>query len=348
MNTPKASQNSLFNSPNSKNTQSLPGSESVTNTVSSIKNSVTKSIQDMGSKPETIIGLIVLILFAGIVALLMYNFVTKTVFNQSKLVISETKMPLLCNKINKLSLDYELKSGNGKKRTYTFWIYIKDMAHKYFKNVLYIGNENTLKGRSPQIFMDKQKNKLFIRFNKDQNQTGDGETYLDSYSGIGTAGSSIDEEFGESTAYSDAFKRYMKQGVCIEYVPIQRWVHIGIVVNDYGNNQGGSIATYVDGDLVGLANQGEKMRGYGDVTEEHTYDINNLELEKNDDLIIGGEHNTDTTPGFAGLLCKFTMFNYDLNDRDIHNDYNEGPIDNIMAKLGLGAYGVRSPIYKIQ
>ena len=41
------------------------------------------------------------------------------------------------------------------------------------------------------------------------------------------------------------------------------------------------------------------------------------------------------------------MYNYDLNDRDIYNDYNEGPIDNLLAKLGLGAYGIRSPVYKI-
>lgn len=140
----------------------------------------------------------------------------------------------------------------------------------------------------------------------------------------------------------------MKQGVCIEYVPIQRWVHIGIVINDYGTSTGGSIATYVDGDLVGIAGQGETMRGLGeDLDGVHKYDITNLDLDKNDNLIVGGEHNPDTTPGFAGLLCKFTMFNYDLNDRDIHNNYNEGPIDNFMAKLGLGAYGVRNPIYKI-
>ena len=42
------------------------------------------------------------------------------------------------------------------------------------------------------------------------------------------------------------------------------------------------------------------------------------------------------------------MFNYDLNDRDIYNNYNEGPIDGFLAKLGLGAYGVRSPIYRIE
>lgn len=353
----KGQTNSLFNSPgktpvNTTNTTNN-AVNTIKNTASTITNSVTNSVQNMGNKPETIIGLIIVIIFAGLVAWLMYYFVTKTVFNQSKLVASETKLPVLCNKINKFTLDYKLPSGNGLKRTYTFWIYIKDMAHQYYKNVLYIGDEDKLKDRSPQIFLDKHKNKLFIRFSKKQDFYDNEEVQDTMTWGSNGGGSSIDEYFGDDAEgvmgpYSSTFRKYMQQGVCIEYVPIQRWVHIGIVVNDYGTSTGGSIATYVDGDLVGIAGHGETMRGYGeDLDGIYKYDITNLDLDKNDKLIVGGEHNTESTPGFAGLLCKFTMFNYDLNDRDIHNNYNEGPIDNFMAKLGLGAYGVRSPIYKI-
>ena len=350
----KGQTNSLFNSPGT-----APGgitntaTNLVKNTASTVTNTIKNSVQNMGNKPETIIGLVIVIIFAGIVAWLMYRFVTKTVFNQSKLVASGTKIPVLCNKLNKFSLDYKLPSGNGLKRTYTFWIYIKDMAHQYFKNVLYIGNETQLKDRSPQIFLDKQKNKLFIRFSKKQDFYNK-DQYQDSIEwGENGGGASIDEFFqsgaeGVLGPYTSKFKDYMKQGVCIEYVPIQRWVHIGIVINDYGTSTGGSIATYVDGDLVGIAGHGETIRGLGeDLDGVHKYDITNLDLDKNENLVVGGEHDPDTTPGFAGLLCKFTMFNYDLNDRDIHNNYNEGPIDNFMAKLGLGAYGVRSPIYKM-
>tara|TARA_B110001450_G_scaffold70768_1_gene67051 strand:- start:54 stop:1121 length:1068 start_codon:yes stop_codon:yes gene_type:complete len=354
MDIPKGQTNSLFNSPGRASAGiTNTATNAVRNTASTVTNTIKNSVQNMGNKPETIIGLIIVIIFAGIVAWLMYRFVTKTVFNQSKLVVSGTKIPVLCNKLNKFSLDYKLPSGNGLKRTYTFWIYIKDMAHQYFKNVLYIGNETQLKDRSPQIFLDKQKNKLFIRFSKKQDFYNK-DQYQDSVEWGENGGGSSIEEFFQSGAegvlgpYTSKFKDYMKQGVCIEYVPIQRWVHIGIVINDYGTSTGGSIATYVDGDLVGIAGQGETMRGLGeDLDGVHKYDITNLDLDKNDNLIVGGEHDPDTTPGFAGLLCKFTMFNYDLNDRDIHNNYNEGPIDNFMAKLGLGAYGVRNPIYKM-
>ena len=348
MDTSKPESNSLFSSPK-KSLDNI--SNTVSNTSDSIKNTITNTVQDMGNKPETIIGLIIVIIVAGIVAWLMYSFVTKTVFNQSKLVVSETKLPVICNKLNEFSFSHKLPSGNGLKRTYTFWIYIKDMAHQYFKNVLYIGSDTKLKDRSPQIFLDRQKNKLFIRFSKNQ-KTYAADTVQDSVTWPETGGgSSIDDFFEDGSGedgYSGTFKNYMKQGVCIEYVPIQRWVHIGIVVNDYGTNTGGSIATYVDGDLVGIAGHGEKLQGLGTSADQYKYDITNLDLDKNDTdtITIGGEHVAETTPGFAGLLCKFTMFNYDLNDRDIHNNYNEGPIDNFMAKLGLGSYGLRSPIYK--
>ena len=111
-------------------------------------------------------------------------------------------------------------------------------------------------------------------------------------------------------------------------------------MNDYGKSHGGSVATYVDGELVGIANQGEKCRGLG-LVDDITYDFNNLDIDSHTNLVVGGNMDSQSgTNGFQGLLCKFCMFNYDLNDRDIYNNYNEGPIDGFMAKLGLGAYGV--------
>ena len=320
-------------------------SNSTSDTVDNVK-SVSKAVYDksmekissLGSSPEAIIGLIFVILFACIIAYVMYNYITKTILQQSKLVVPQTKLPVLCNQLNDYTLEKELSSGNGNKRTYTFWIYMKTPSGTSFKNVLYIGGDK-IGDRNIQIFLDGYKNKMFIRFKKIPNEDTATEYNL----------SNLNSQFGESSSgdYDVNFKNYMKQGVVIEYIPIQRWVHVGIVLNDYGNSQGGSIATYVDGELVGIANQGEKCRGLG--TTENTYDFINLDIDSSKELVIGGNMDSQSgTIGFQGLLCKLCMFNYDLNDRDIYNNYNEGPIDSFMAKLGLGAYGVRSPIYKIE
>jgi hypothetical protein len=52
-------------------------------------------------------------------------------------------------------------------------------------------------------------------------------------------------------------------------------------------------------------------------------------------------------PGFAGLVSKIEFVNYDMNVSDIYAKYMEGPIDNLASKLGLPAYGMRSPVYRI-
>lgn len=336
--------NSIFNSVS----DSL--SDSTNNTVDNVKSASKEAydksleaINSLGSRPEAIIGLIFVILFACIIAYMMYNYITKTILQQSKLVVAQTKLPILCNQINEYTLERELSSGNGKKRTYTFWIYMKTPSSTSFKNILYIGEKNNIGNRNIQVFLDRYKNKMFIRFKK---STIDGveQTYYNS--------SDLNNQFSpdSSSTYTEEFKEYMSQGVVIEYIPIQRWVHIGVVLNDYGSTQGGSIATYVDGELVGIANHGEACRGLGaTATPGLNYDFNNLEIDTFKTLVVGGNMDSQSgTVGFQGLLCKFSIFNYDLNDRDIYNNYNEGPIDGFMAKLGLGAYGVRSPIYRIE
>jgi len=332
--------NSIFNSVSDSTNNAV---DNVKSTSKEVYDKSLETINSLGSRPEAIIGLIFVILFACIIAYMMYNYITKTILQQSKLVISQTKLPVLCNQINEYTLEKELSSGNGKKRTYTFWIYMKTPSSTSFKNILYIGEKNNIGNRNIQVFLDRQKNKMFIRFKK---STIDGVQQTD-YSS-----SDLNDQFSSelTASYSDEFKQYMRQGVVIEYIPIQRWVHIGIVLNDYGSTQGGSIATYVDGELVGIANQGEACRGLGATTlTDITYDFNNLEIDTFKTLVIGGNMDSQSgTIGFQGLLCKFSIFNYDLNDRDIYNNYNEGPIDGFMAKLGLGAYGVRSPIYRIE
>tara|TARA_B100001540_G_scaffold308214_1_gene322555 strand:- start:3002 stop:4078 length:1077 start_codon:yes stop_codon:yes gene_type:complete len=356
-NIPPNQKNSLFKLPE------MNAKEMMSNTVKSIKNSTSNvsdlsksvynnsmsQIQNITNRPETIIGLIILILLAIIVAYIMYNYISTSVFNQSKLVVSSTKLPLLCNMENTLEFDRNLTNGNGLKRSFAFWIYIKDMSNSGYKNVLFVGNKEKVEERPLQIFLDSKKNKMYIRFRKKEESDRGENSDLFSGNTTGNINHFIDT-LNRNEQISSNFRKYMKQGVCIEYIPIQRWVHIGIVVNDYGNTTGGSISTYVDGELVGIAGNNEELRGLGDSEDNHKYDINSLDLGNTTigQLVIGGKYETDRSQGFPGLLSKFTIWNYDLNDRDIYNDYSEGPIDNFLAKLGLGAYGLRSPIYRIR
>ncbi len=121
--------------------------------------------------------------------------------------------------------------------------------------------------------------------------------------------------------------------ITINYVPIQRWVHVVIVVSDVND---GYVHTYIDGEL-------EKS------TEK--LNLNEHNFENTGNLYVGGSiaNSTINTAGFSGLISKFTLYNYDLNKNDVYKEYNKGPINSLFASMGLGAanYGLRNPIYKL-
>lgn len=282
-----------------------------------------KTLDFYTSKTVVIAGLALVIILCVFVAYGLYYFISYSIFDHSKVIIAETKIPVLCNTSNKFSITAFNKTGNGKRRSYTFWIYINDMTRYKggYKHVFHIGDQDDLRRSSPVVFLDKDENKMYIRF---------GSNSEDSFSrNITSLQNLTDHELSE----------FMQQGIELPYIPIQRWVHIAVVVNE--NSNGGTIVGYVDGDIAKIVTTNE-ISGNG-----HTFKIYNLNLDKMGELYVGGSIESINGPGFSGLISKVTMFNYDLNDKDVYDNYNDGPLDGFLSALGLANYGLRSPIYKI-
>jgi hypothetical protein len=292
------------------------------------QNDTGNSLSNYTNKITVIAGLVFVILVCFFVSLGLYYVISKMIFNQSKIIIPVTKTPIVCTKYTKYSITDYNDSGNGKRRSYTFWIYINDLT-KYqgqYQHVFHIGEAGDITSGAPFVFLDKIQNRLYFRMATVQIEN-DAFNRLNS-SKLASVQNLTDTE-------KDTF---MKQGIEIPYVPIQRWVHIAIVINENAN--GGTITAYVDGDI-------SKIASTGDVIGSQSLNIQNLNLDKKGDLHVGGDGNTSLGPGFSGLISKITMFNYDLNDRDVYDNYNEGPLDGLLASLGLANYGIRSPIYRI-
>lgn len=196
-----------------------------------------------------------------------------------------------------------------------------------YKNVIALSsntNKFTPNLSSPHIFLDKTNNSMYIRFCKK------------------TPGATSSEC---SNIKSDLdLRAYMKQGIYIKYVPIQRWVNIVIVCNTDSFNT--SLYAYVDGDLSTTVVNEQKAVKVGPVDID-TLDLNDIDINMSGFLYVGADNTGDCGPGFSGLISNFTSFNYELNAKDIYNIYNKGPINGLLARLGLAAYGVRSPIYKL-
>jgi len=303
--------------------------EKTSDNVANLASSVKSGYNSLFEGYRLYIGLIIVVIVCSLLAYLLYYLITTRVFLQSVIIAKETNSPIIANEKRQLDFVYD-KTGNGERRSFTFWIYIHDM-NKYkgmYKNVFNITNiqKNTdLRQMSPCVFLDKDNNRMYVRFGSILPENNDFQYY--------------------SSITQPNLARFMKQGITIPYIPLQRWVHIGIVCN--ANSYKNYIYAYVDGDLVNSTSTGEKDN-YIPNSNDTLKDLKNMDLNINGFLNIGGDSNdTAEGPGFSGLVSKITTYNYELNQKDIFADYYKGPIGGFFSKLGLPNYGVRSPIYKI-
>jgi hypothetical protein len=295
----------------------------VSDGVSTVVNTANKTVDFYTSKFTVIAGLIFVILLSIFVSYGLYYIISSAIFNQSRLIIEGTKVPIICNIYSKYNITAFNKTGNGKRRSYTFWIYINDMNsyNGSYKHVWHIGKVDSIKTASPFVFLDSYQNKMYFRFAALSDDSFTNDT------------SSV-----QNLSPSELLK-FMQQGIEIPYVPLQRWVHIAVVINENAN--GGTVVAYVDGDIAKIVSSGELNAEGGSIK------VSNLDLDNMGDLHVGGTFEGNIGPGFSGLICKIALFNYDLNDKDIYDDYNKGPLNGFLSSLGLANYGLRSPVYKL-
>lgn len=283
-------------------------------TVSKVSEETSAAIQkatEMLSNPSVLYGLIAVIVIAVICVAVVYYFIANAVFNKKSIIIEKTKFPIKGNVKSVVMIENFPSSGNGLKRTYTFWVYVNDVnnAGGKPKHIFSIGNDssgNSIQDKSPVVVL--KDSKLHICFpTTDPDVNNDPRTIND----IGS------DDKKDNT-------------VSFEYLPMQRWVHIAVVISD--DYQGSTVSLYMDAQLASSTTDGK----------DDSKRLKGFKLDTTGSLIVGGDNSA--TYGFNGLLSKVGIHNYDLNSRDIYNIYSEGPIDGLLASLG---YGVRAPLYKL-
>lgn len=284
------------------------------NTASKVTEEASVAIEkatEMLSNPSVLYGLIAVIIIAVICVAVVYYFIANAVFNKKSIIIEKTKFPIKGNVKSVIMIENFPSSGNGLRRTYTFWVYVNDVnnAGGKPKHIFSIGNDssgNEITDKSPVVVL--KNSKLHICFpTSDTTDVPNAPTIVDE---IGITGKP------DNT-------------VSFDYLPMQRWVHIAVVISD--DYQGSTVSLYMDAQLASST-----------TNEKDTATLKGFKLDTTGSLIVGGDNSA--TYGFNGLLSKVGIHNYDLNSRDIYNIYSEGPIDGLLASLG---YGVRAPLYKL-
>jgi hypothetical protein len=279
------------------------------------------------------VGIIVgvVIFFAAYV---LYVYVSSRLTSKLLVVLPDTTMPKKGTELTKVDGGFLPPLTNGKRMTMLFWIYIHDI-NKFsgdgLRHVLHRGDES-LPGASPEVYLDGTTNKLFVRFSLKTETT---PTHL---------AAAATPPNGTMTV--DTIRTNLAtHGIVVEYIPLQRWVHVAIVVNETINQ--GSVTAYLDGEVVSSLSSGD-MVTLSNETTKVAVSYQNLNLEKKGDIYIGGDiYNENVSRGFSGLVSKVAFTNYDMNGQEIKKEYVKGPMDNLTSKLGLPAYGLRSPVYRV-
>jgi hypothetical protein len=285
----------------------------------SVANTKEAIVNAMSDTSSSLYLIIILLFISAIVCYILYYIITDNVLYQQRLIVPGTEVPVVCSELSAFPFKQKLESGNGNKRSYCFWIYIFNIGSGAgsFRHIAHISNESTnlsVKNASPYILLDEDTNSIHVRFAHEDDEFSPTKTKFDNRTEI------LQTKSGKQCGFT------------IKYIPIQRWVHVSFVLNDIAN---GSVAVYLDG------NYSENP-----IESSSTFQIHKLKLDHTGSLYVGGDGRVLT--GFSGLLSKFTMFNHDINSNDIFREYNAGPLNSIMGKLGMGAYGIRNPVYKLK
>lgn len=283
-------------------------------------NKLVESVKDSWVIVIVIVAMLVLVIVVIYIVNMMKNTKLQNVVLQKDLITLD----------NRSAVPYKIPSANmslisnGQEYSYSFWIFLGSTytSTNGPKIILQRGNTgaysaSTIKintGTSPLIMLDNITNKMYFC--------------------VATS-SANSSKLPSEIIETDANGRFKPSGYLvtyIDYVPLQRWVNIALVVKNT------SIYVYMDADLYSVASLSDMAR-----STSPSVTVNPIIMGTSGDLTIGD--NVNVTSGYVSMA---RFYNFAMGQPDIATMYNSGPaMSSWLSYLGLGNYGVRSPIYEV-
>jgi hypothetical protein len=198
-------------------------------------------------------------------------------------------------------------TNNGQEYSFSMWLYISEFSTTQDNKLIMMrsSKSSTIENASPVVHMDSVTNKVYVSVRTNQS----------------VATTSLSGLLNKQTS------GYMT-GV-IEYIPLQRWVNLTLVVQD------SLLTLYMDGDIYTV----ESLSDFVSVKGRPVF------AGLNGDAVIGNIPGTASTKGF---ISNVRFFNYAISMSDVATIYSRGPTGSkgVLQRMGLPNYGVRSPIYR--
>jgi hypothetical protein len=208
----------------------------------------------------------------------------------------------------------------GQEFSMSFWLYLNDFQATSMMKLLInrMPGNNGVNGANPVVFLDQTTNKLYVAIGTNRKAATPKAT-LDSLLVKSGKGPSNNWTYLVAT---------------IDYVPLQRWVHVAFTVQD------NTLTMYQDGGMYTVASLYDMVDptnaisrpAFGACVGEMTIGNSSPTLS------------SDTT----GFISRTQFFNYSLAASQVSQIYFAGPTSsNLLRSLGVPEYGVRSPVYRL-
>lgn len=229
----------------------------------------------------------------------------------------------------------------GREYTYSFWLYVDSFNQKdgIPKMIFYRGSsQSSLGDANPIVMMDGKNNSMYLVIRTQGSNLTNGTTvdYNTTPQNILTRSYFLNKELKLDTP--EIHKHMI---ITIDYVPMQRWLHVVMVVDNK------LVTTFIDGEIYSVKTTDEyKMLKDPERDTRGNTITHNLIIEKTQGTLYVGKFGPAAPP--SSYLSNLEFFNYAISINDVKRIYVHGPFSkNFLAMLGISSYGVRSPVYKI-
>jgi Concanavalin A-like lectin/glucanases superfamily len=258
-----------------------------------------------------VIALVVILL---VIAFIIYK-VRRADLDSSMLVKDPLRLYNMTPQ-KRITSDKVPATTNGQEFAYSAWLYLANYTAPTSSNylVFYRGGttDSNVAGASPVVHMDRGTNKLYISL----------RTNLSS----GLTTTPLDLLTASESKYLTA---------TVDYVPMQRWVHVVFVVQD------NLLTVYMDGQMYTV----ENVQDFFASSRAGSLTARPIFSPTAGDVMVGAFANE---PMLDGYISRLQFFNYGLTADDVAALYAIGPVKRtLLSRLGIAEYGVRTPIYKI-
>ena len=199
---------------------------------------------------------------------------------------------------------------NGSEFSFSLWIYIESITiTSDYKIVMYQGNSTSFVNGSTYVYMDPNTNKLYIT--------------------VRTNGKPETPDVNNKVNLEQIYDNNGLMQASIEYVPLQRWIHVLFAIRD------AVMYVYLDGELYSV---------------QSTYDMplradgsRPMITKPIGDIFVGGKAGREGINGYVG---RAQFMNYSVSLKQAKTIYGEGPYkQNFLSYLGMKNVGMRSPFF---